>query len=87
VQIDEADEWWEIHRTAAPGAIDWALERASRLLLERPYIGAVVRSRRRSAVRRIYLNRVHYHLYYRVEGDTIWVMAFWYAGRSSGPPL
>ena len=41
-----------------------------------------------SEVRRIYLARIRYHLYYRVrESDgVVQVLALWHASRSGTPP-
>ncbi len=37
--------------------------------------------------RRIYLDRIHYYLYYSVDDrtETVEVLAFWHASRGSSP--
>jgi hypothetical protein len=38
-------------------------------------------------VQRFHLSRISYHLYYRVRGDRVEVLAFWHASRGSGPDV
>jgi plasmid stabilization system protein ParE len=86
-EIDEATVWWEINRTAAPGAIADEIEQAFALIRSQPQIGALARNARLPGIRRIHLSRVDYHLYYRVVPDAIEVLAFWHTSRGSVPPV
>jgi hypothetical protein len=33
----------------------------------------------------MYPSRIHYHIYYRVEGAVVHVLSFWHASRGSSP--
>ena len=57
------------------------------LLVEVPGIGTKVETKRPEFVRRLYLTRVQYFVYYRVRGKFLDVVAFWHASRETGPSL
>jgi hypothetical protein len=40
-------------------------------------------------VRRIYMPRIKYHIYYHVIGvpECVEIVAFWHARRGDGPPI
>jgi hypothetical protein len=38
-------------------------------------------------VKRVHLARVHYHLYYRVRGEEVQVLALWHTSRGTGPQI
>jgi hypothetical protein len=40
---------------------------------------------RLGGVRRIHLDRVHHHVYYRVQGDELVVLRFWASPRRVSP--
>ena len=86
-QIESAAAWWAINRLAAPDAIRLDLEDALGLLARQPDIGACSKSSRYPDLRRLYLSRVRYHVYYRVAGDKLFVLALWHSSRGSGPVL
>jgi plasmid stabilization system protein ParE len=86
-EIERAAEWWAENRPAAVGAIRKDIEAALALLVEEPGIGTRVETARSDAVRRLYLTRVRYFLYYRVRGNFLEVVAFWHASREAGPSL
>jgi len=86
-EIERAAEWWLENRPAAPGAIRKDLEAALTLLVEEPGIGTKVETTRSDIVRRLYLTRVQYFVYYRVRGKFLDVVAFWHASREAGPSL
>ena len=75
------------HRLAAPGAVRMDLEAALALLIEEPGIGTRVETPRSVVVRRLYLPRVGYFIYYRVRGNFLEVVAFWHSRRELGPSL
>ena len=86
-EIERAAEWWAINRLAAPGAVRMDVEAALALLAEEPGIGTRVENPRSEVVRRLYLPRVRYSLYYRVRGTILEVVAFWHPRREEGPSL
>jgi plasmid stabilization system protein ParE len=55
--------------------------------VEHPSFGSPFLSTRAQGVRRVLLRRTRYHLYYRIVGDDIEILAFWHAGRGTPPPL
>ncbi len=86
-EIERAAEWWAINRLAAPGAIRTDLEAALALLIEEPGIGTKVETPRAEIVRRLYLPRVGYFVYYRVRGTSLEIVAFWHTRRGDNPSL
>ena len=52
------------------------------LIVDQPGIGTPALDVGLEGVRRIHLSRIHYHLYYRVEDETLEVLACWHVGRS-----
>lgn len=88
-QVRRADEWWQVNRPSAPGAIRIELERASALIAIQPGIGARATNVTLAGVRRLHLARIHYDLYYRVadEPRRLQILAFWHARRGTGPPI
>lgn len=88
--VQQAGRWWQQNRRKAPEALAEDLEAALDLISRQPQVGAIARNVKLHDVRRVYLNRVGYYLYYRVHGDRptmIQVVAFWHASRASGPRL
>ena len=87
--IREAEAWWRINRTAAPNAIRQELERAFALIASHQHVGGRVVNVRLPGVRRIYLPRIKYHIYFHVvESPTrVQVVAFWHARRGDMPPI
>lgn len=85
--IERAALWWAENRPAAPGAIRLDLGEALEVLAQQPGIGARCTSRHYSDVRRLYLARTRYHVYYRVTGGSLVVLAFWHASRGREPTL
>ena len=86
-EIERAAEWWTQNRLAASGAVRKDVEAALALLVEEPRIGTKVETPRPDIVRRLYLPRVKYFLYYRVRGKILEVVAFWHSSREEGPSL
>lgn len=86
-QIEKAAEWWGSNRPAAPGAIRLDLQGALRVLAEHPGIGTKVENDRKVEVRRLYLTRIRYFIYYRVMGQNLDIIAFWHERRGSEPSL
>jgi plasmid stabilization system protein ParE len=88
-EVAEARRWWRANRTKAPDALEEELRTALDLIAATPNIGAVARNLVLPGVRRIFLNRVNYFLYYRprIESRSIEVVALWHARRGVGPRL
>ncbi|MDP1982058.1 MAG: type II toxin-antitoxin system RelE/ParE family toxin [Sulfuritalea sp.] len=86
-EIERAAEWWAENRPAAIGAIRLDIEAALALLVEEPGIGTKIETARSDVVRRLYLTRVRYFLYYRVRSHVLEVVAFWHSSREAGPSL
>jgi plasmid stabilization system protein ParE len=84
-QIHRAAQWWSDNRPAAVGAIDFDLKEALDLLVEQPAIGGRVHNARDAQVRRFYLVRTKYFIYYRARGGFLEVIAFWHASRETEP--
>ncbi len=63
------------------------LQAALVALIEQPGIGTRVENSKSLEVRRLYLMRVRYFVYYRVKGKVLEVVAFWHESRESGPSV
>ena len=87
VQIETAVAWWAANRPAAPDAIRIDFQEAKSLLSHEPGVGARSSTARYPDLRRLYLSRVRYHIYYRVRATKVVILAFWHASRGSGPSL
>lgn len=86
-QLERAARWWDVNRPAAPGAIAADFEAATRLLAIQPSIGARSSSARHQELRRLYLERVRYHVYYDIRPRKVVVLAFWHSSRGEQPRL
>jgi plasmid stabilization system protein ParE len=88
LEIEKAAHWWFENRPAAPGAVRLDLEAALALLTQEPGIGTKVQlSRVDALVRRLYLPRVKYFVYYRVRGSFLEVITFWHSSRKNAPSI
>jgi plasmid stabilization system protein ParE len=87
LQIEAAANWWVKNRPAAPDAIRVDFQEAVSLLSRQPGVGAKSSTARYPNLRRLYLARVRYHVYYQVESGTVFIVAFWHASRGSKPDL
>jgi plasmid stabilization system protein ParE len=86
-QIETAAAWWAENRPAAPDAVRIDFQEAKTLLSQQPGVGARSSTARYADLRRLYLSRVRYHIYYRVQAGKVVILAFWHARRGSGPSL
>jgi plasmid stabilization system protein ParE len=86
-QVRKAAEWWVQNRPAAPGAIGADFGEAVALLAEQPGIGVKYEGARAPGIRRLFLGRVGYFIYYKTENDTLYVLALWHASREHQPVL
>jgi plasmid stabilization system protein ParE len=87
-EAERAARWWRRNREAAPTLFEEELDAALDLLRETPTLCGVWRTHRGSEVRRIFLPRTRYHVYYRIEpDDAVLVMSIWSAVRGRGPSV
>ncbi len=80
-EIAEAQEWWKENRDKAPHALEEELRETFELLLQTPEIGILAPTRRRKFMRRIYLPRTGYYVFYRNIAAGIEILALWHASR------
>jgi len=85
LQTRRAAEWWQQNRPAAPGAVAKDIGESVALLAEQPGIGAKYEGARTPGVRRLFLGRIGYFLYYRVSDESLEVLALWHASRGEQP--
>ena len=86
-EIERVVQWWAVNRPAAPGAVRLDLQAALDLLLVQPDIGVRVVEASSPGVRRFYLERIRYWVYYRVRGDRFEVLSVWQSNRGHGPSI
>lgn len=84
-QVRSAAAWWAANRPAAPAAVASDFGEAVALLAEQPGIGAAHFGARTPGVRRLYLGRVRYFVYYKATSSELHVLAFWHASREPQP--
>lgn len=80
-EVERADAWWRENRPAAPHAIRDDLASALELLRVQPGIGRAIENAKLAGTRRIQLDRVNYHVYFRVAEGELVVLTFWHAQR------
>ena len=80
-QIDRAASWWRRHRDKAPDAFDLDVDEALEVIRERPTIGRPVP--KRPGMRRYWLERIRYYIYYSVrdQSDIVDMVALWHTSR------
>ena len=88
-QIEAAVNWWRVNRPAASGALLEEFEAALKVISRQPRIGAKASNAKLSGVRRLYLARIRYVLYYQIRAkpQRVEVLALWHASRGRSPPL
>lgn len=84
-EVRKAAHWWAEHRPSAPGAVATDFAESVALLAQQPGIGAEYEGSRTPGVRRLFLNRVGYFLYYKAEAGELKVLAFWHSSREHQP--
>jgi hypothetical protein len=75
------------NRPDAPGAVMKDFGEAVALVAAQPGIGARHTGARARGVRRLYLGRVRYFVYYSPTSTELRVLAFWHASREHPPAL
>ena len=86
-EVRKAAAWWAVNRPSAPGALGADFAGSVALLAEQPGIGARYEGSRTPGVRRLYLGRARYFIYYKVESESLHVLSFWHANRGRTPVL
>jgi plasmid stabilization system protein ParE len=88
-QLEDALMWWRTNRPGAPDLLLREMTRAVELLGLSPAIGSKARGERFVGVRRVLLEPVGYHLYYRVRPvlRRVEILAIWYAHRGQPPRI
>lgn len=86
-EIRRAAQWWNANRPSAPGAVSADLKATLSILREQPRIGVEVENASSEDVRRFYLDRVSYWVYYRVRRDQLEILSIWHASRGTDPAL
>jgi plasmid stabilization system protein ParE len=86
-QIEQASDWWFEHRPAAPDLFDEELARAIATIREMPGAGQPVAHATRPGIRRLFMGRIRYHLYYLASDEYVDVLALWHTARGSQPVL
>lgn len=86
-EIEDIDAWWRTNRPTAPLLFLTELERMLGILVLMPSVGAPAKSERLRDLRRVRLRRTRYHVYYRVRGENLEVLAVWHEAREAGPGL
>lgn len=82
-QLERAASWWRDNRLAAPEAVADDFEDALKLLAQQPELGARSASPRYPNLRRLFLSRIRYHVYYQALPGKVVILAFWHASRRS----
>ncbi len=86
-EVRKAADWWLLNRPAALGAVATDFGEAIALLAEQPGIGAKYIGSKTPGVRRLFLSRVRYFVYYRADEQNLNVLAFWHSIRDPQPLL
>jgi plasmid stabilization system protein ParE len=80
-------EWWAANRPGAPGAVRKEFQRTLALLAQQPGMGTPVHQASSPGVRRIYIQRIRYWVYFRVREDRLEVLSIWHSSRDSNPSV
>ena len=79
------ETWWRANRTSAPELFVRELETTLALVASSPTLGVLAaREEAFPGVRRVLMRRTRYHLYYRLVGQTLEVLAIWHTARGEG---
>jgi plasmid stabilization system protein ParE len=84
-EVERIDEWWRANRRAAPDLFITELGRMLSAVAILPTLGAPSMSDRIAGVRRVLPPKTRYHVYYRIRGGSLQVLAVWHARRRAGP--
>jgi plasmid stabilization system protein ParE len=85
--IRAIDEWWRQNRTASPDLFVNELADAFAMITAAPRLGRPYPSADIPDVRRVLMRATRYHVYFRIDGNDVIVLAVWSALRGRGPSL
>jgi len=85
-QVRREKQWWLANRDHVE-IFATEMREALRVVKLWPGAGTVYRHARVQGVRRFYLPKVAYHLYYTFDDEEVIVRALWGARRGRGPVL
>jgi plasmid stabilization system protein ParE len=86
-EVDRAAKWWSENRPSALGAVKSDLVAAVALLCAHPALGIKVLQASSRGVRRFYLERIRYWIYYRVRDERLEIVSVWHASRGRPPAV
>lgn len=75
LQIDQIDDWWRANREKAPRLFQEELDRVFRLITSFPNAGRLQEEIELAGVRRVVLKKCKLHVYYRLLGQGVHVLA------------
>ena len=84
--LRQASQSWYQNRPAAPFAVEDDFEAGANLLARNPEIGSRSASVRYPELRKLFLERIGYLIYYLRPGKVV-VLAVWHASRQAPPAL
>ena len=84
--IRTALDWWREHRLGTDTLAD-EVEEAVKLLALLPGAGTPYEQSSVCGLRRVYMRRVSYHLYYTFGDEMVIIRALWHARRGGAPEL
>lgn len=87
-QLGDARQWWLEHRDRAPHAFDDDVDALIELLEEHPQlVGRPLLDDPR--VRRVYLRRIRYYVYFQLSDDAeaVEIVAVWHGSRGTPPTI
>jgi plasmid stabilization system protein ParE len=80
-QLIAAAAWWRRNRDKAPSAFEEEIHFALLYVSENLSSSTTYRAARRSGVRRYFIERIRYYIYFRATDDKIQVLRIWHASR------
>ncbi len=87
-QLREASVWWKTNRPSVPDLFDFEFSHVLYRLTMEPEISAPVRKGRKQ-LRRMYMRKSHYHVYYLVHPRKrqVEIRSVWSARRGTTPSV
>ena len=86
VHVRAAITWWRENRLNTNILAD-EIEESVSLVSRLPGVGAKYDRSNVEGVRRLYLRRASYHVYYTYDAETVTIRGLWHARRDGAPPL
>lgn len=86
-QARRIDQWWRENRTASRELFTSELAAAIESLAAAPELGSRYELSSVPGIRRVLLRATQFHVYYDLDGTTVWILAIWSCRRGRSPPL